>query len=267
VERAWGYSFVSPSGAPDNQAFVTAMRKLLNGEPVGLATDPSFDMRYADMSSALSANLEELEWDPDYIGDYELAHIWTANNDARGYVVIGDPAARIPFALPNETPAARPAIPQVSATLTKPRVETEVAAAEVEDEPQAGPEPYQAKAALDFGLQVSDLTGSIKQFTNQLASALGKAASNITTLEVSTYTTDDIQGVMQGNEAQAKLRAFTRVAFDGDTKVYVPTKVGSVEEDLWKLHAEMVREAQANRAQFLQSMAQLATNLLKNLNL
>jgi hypothetical protein len=45
VERAWGYSFVMPSGDPDHQAFVTALRKLMNGEPVGLATDPSFNLR------------------------------------------------------------------------------------------------------------------------------------------------------------------------------------------------------------------------------
>ena len=38
VERAWGYSFVMPSGDPDCQAFVTVLRKLMNGEPVGLAT-------------------------------------------------------------------------------------------------------------------------------------------------------------------------------------------------------------------------------------
>ncbi len=100
VERAWGYSFISPTGRMTNQSFVTAMRMLMNGEPVGLATDTSFDMRYAELSSDLSADLEELKWDPGYMDDYELANRWTANNDARSYVVIGDPAARIPFAPP-----------------------------------------------------------------------------------------------------------------------------------------------------------------------
>ena len=104
VERAWGYSFISPSGNVDNQAFVTALRMLMNGNPVGLATDPSFNLRYAGLSSDLNSDLEELKWDPAYLNDYELAHRWTANNDARSYVIIGDPAVRIPLAKTEPTP-------------------------------------------------------------------------------------------------------------------------------------------------------------------
>ncbi len=94
VERAWGYSFVFPDGGLDNQSFVTAVRKLLNGDRLGLVTDVSFNMRYADKSSALSALLEEIEYG-ETVSEYELAQLWTANNDARGYVLIGDPAVRL----------------------------------------------------------------------------------------------------------------------------------------------------------------------------
>ena len=97
---------------------LTALRKLLNGDPVGLATDPSFNIRYADKSSELSSTLEELEWDDAYISDYDLAQLWTANNDARGYVVIGDPAVRIPFAKPSEKPDAKRPDPMS----TKPKI-------------------------------------------------------------------------------------------------------------------------------------------------
>ncbi|MFN2227435.1 MAG: hypothetical protein ACK2UY_14025 [Anaerolineae bacterium] len=96
VERAWGYSFVSPGGRLDNQAFVTALRKLLNGDRVGLATDSSFDLRYADMSDGLRMALEGLWRRPDSVSSEELAHMWTAANDARNYVVLGDPAVTLP---------------------------------------------------------------------------------------------------------------------------------------------------------------------------
>jgi len=57
----------------------------------------------------------------------------------------------------------------------------------------------------------------------------------------------------------------TRIAFDGDTQVYVPAHKQGVDQDLWQIHMAMVQEAQANRAQFLQTMAEMATNLLKSL--
>jgi hypothetical protein len=260
VERAWGYSFISPSGNVDNQAFVTALRKLLNGEPVGLATDPSFNMRYADMSSALSANLEELEWTPDYIDDYELAHIWTANNDARGYVVLGDPAARIPFARPDETPTERPDVGTVSVPTLSPVSEAEVQSPPAE--PSSAPPADAESFVVAFGLQdqFGNLSNSVREFTRQLAQAMGKAAEDILTLEVKTYTTSNLETL-----TKRKLRARTHVAFDGDTDVYVPEKAGEVDQDLWQIHIDMVREAQNNRAQFLSAMAELATNLLKSM--
>jgi hypothetical protein len=220
-------------------------------------------MRYADLATQMTATLE---YERDSVNPYDLAQMWTEQNDARSYVVIGDPAARLPIAMPDEKPAERPALGTISVSTVPAATAGKEKAAPAPPE-EKGEEPAPEEYAVDFGIQVSDLTGSIKQFTNQLASALGRAATNITTLEVKTYTTDDLVTVTQGEEAQAKLRAYTRVAFDGDMQVYVPATVGGVDEELWKIHADMVREAQANRAKFLQSMAELATNLLQNLKL
>ncbi len=100
VERAWGYSFVMPTGEVDNQSFVTALRKLLNGERVGMATDAGFNLRYADKSSDLSYALGERAAGSFSVSDADLTQMWMATNDTRGYVVLGDPAVRIPFARP-----------------------------------------------------------------------------------------------------------------------------------------------------------------------
>ncbi len=271
VERAWGYSFLLPGGGLDNQAFVTTLRKLFNGDPVGLATDPSFNMRYADMSSELSVALAELQFESDepYVSDDELTQIWTANNDARGYVVIGDPAVRIPFALPDETPVEeRPDLGTISAPTPPP-----APGPEAESTPDTAPEPPTIVAmdaegfAVAYGLgdQFRDLTGSVKKFTDKLATALRDAAEDIMTLEVKTYAVDDLEAVAEGQDSQAKLRALTRIEFDGDMQVFVPVGTGKVNEDLRQIHLEMVREAQANRAQFLGAMAEMATKLLKSL--
>ena len=61
---------------------------------------------------------------------------------------------------------------------------------------------------------------------------------------------------------QLRLRALTRIAFDGDTQICVPEKDNAIDHDLWQIHLEMVKEAQANRTQFLAAMAEMATKLV-----
>lgn len=98
VDRAWGYSYVWPGGRgkPQTAAFESVLRRLLQGLPVGYALE-YFNQRYAELSTVLTQQLQEidngLDCDP-----LDLAAMWTANNDSRGYVVLGDPAARLRLA-------------------------------------------------------------------------------------------------------------------------------------------------------------------------
>ncbi len=93
VERAWGYSIVSPSAGPQIQTFQNAIGRILTGQPLGYALK-DFNERYAALSTSLSAILQQAGWGAD-VDQNTLATTWIERNDAEGYVLFGDPAVKL----------------------------------------------------------------------------------------------------------------------------------------------------------------------------
>jgi hypothetical protein len=94
IERAWTYSF---EGALTTQinVFEDAVRCILRGEPVGLALE-LFNFRHSQLSAELFSLQKREKREP--MGgnrDWEFADVYCATQDARNYVVLGDPAVRL----------------------------------------------------------------------------------------------------------------------------------------------------------------------------
>ena len=108
VERAWGFSFVWPGAGAQTEVFESTIESLLSGKPIGLAME-YFNERYAELSTVLADEVEKIEFDEAY-DPYEVAGMWTANNDARGYALLGDPAVRLPVVEEGDDATGRPVI-------------------------------------------------------------------------------------------------------------------------------------------------------------
>jgi hypothetical protein len=119
VERTWPYSFHWPpieqaGPPPPSPVFQSVLEHLLGGHPVGSAVEYVNEF-YSEIAVVLNDELQHIEAGGDYEPG-ELIDLWSANNDARGYIVIGDPAVQLPLAPapPAETgdePAADAAAP------------------------------------------------------------------------------------------------------------------------------------------------------------
>jgi hypothetical protein len=97
VERAWDYSFLWQGVGRDIATFQSTLEAILKGKPIGHALQ-HFNDRYLALARELTESEEEGLLHQYNLGEpvdpVELVALWTAHNDARAYVLYGDPFVR-----------------------------------------------------------------------------------------------------------------------------------------------------------------------------
>jgi hypothetical protein len=93
VDRAFAYSFQSERGSGQVQGMRDVLTRILRGDRIGNATD-QMNIRWAALSTDLSETLQDRQSGAE-IDDEVLKNRWIARDDARNYVILGDPAAQL----------------------------------------------------------------------------------------------------------------------------------------------------------------------------
>jgi len=98
IDQVWGLSFLDDNTTPSLNTFQSALDSILSGEPLGMASE-YFNSRYADISTDLTQVLQDAQDNKNGMptDPTAFANLWSSNNDARNFVILGDPAVRLPL--------------------------------------------------------------------------------------------------------------------------------------------------------------------------
>jgi hypothetical protein len=93
VDTAWEHSFLW-QGSGQAEVYRAVLNDIMAGRPVGMAAGHLGD-RYSEIAADLNDLVDACRETGEEPDEDELVYLWTAHNDARSFVLLGDPAVRL----------------------------------------------------------------------------------------------------------------------------------------------------------------------------
>jgi hypothetical protein len=123
IDLAWTYGFTGATFFESRKSrFLEPLKLLVGGDRVGVALDRLM-VSYREANDALTRSYQaqkdaEAAGSPAPPATAERARLWMLRNDLRGYVLLGDPAARLPLQRNAPAPGGPGATPEVRSAPT-----------------------------------------------------------------------------------------------------------------------------------------------------
>jgi len=150
LDLAWTYSFTGAKNRAESRKsrIFSALEVMVRGSRAGVALNKLLET-YRETNDRLlqihqRAKDARAAGQPDPTDPLEWGHLWMQRNDLRGYVLLGDPAVRLPlsqFALRRPAP---PSVPEVRTARASPQAPHSASAAP----PDPAAEPVQVRPSV-----------------------------------------------------------------------------------------------------------------------
>ena len=94
VDRAFSYGFEDVMGTPQEQLLRSPLELLMKGQRAGLAADP-LNLQWSTLAAQLGQVLDRAAPGQPQAASALVANLYVARDDAKNYIVLGDPAVRL----------------------------------------------------------------------------------------------------------------------------------------------------------------------------
>lgn len=160
IDLAWNFSYIDLDNPAESRSFkfTRALHAMAKGERMGVAHDEImewFRTTNFQLSTMYSASEDaRINKRPDPIDPKKRGPVWLLRNDLRGYVLLGDPAVRLPQAEPQIKVSEIASIPEIhSAPAPDPNAGDVPDVVEMASMPIADEDEVQPESAKDAAIR------------------------------------------------------------------------------------------------------------------